>query len=277
MHFIYGQNQIEIQDADLDPVKTFECGQCFRWNADKCGVYTGVFGKHAARVWKENDSVFISSDKETFETVWREYFDLNRDYDKVRQAVSIDDYMKSASEYGRGIRLLRQDKWEVVCSFIISQCNNIPRIKKIVETMSESFGEEFEFEGKTLYSFPSAEKIAALELEDLAVLRCGYRAPYILNAARAVVDGSLDLEALSVMDCNIALKELGKMNGVGDKVANCIVLFGFQMFCAFPVDVWMKRALSEHYGKDFNPCSVFGEYAGFAQQYMFYYARSGEK
>ncbi len=276
MRFLFGQNQTEIQDADLDPVKTFECGQCFRWNADTDGVYTGVFGKHAAKVWRENDSVYISSGKEEFEAVWREYFDLDRDYGKVREAVGIDDYMRMAAEYGRGIRILRQDKWEVVCSFIISQCNNIPRIKKIVETMCERFGDAFEFEGKTLYSFPTAEKIAALTLEDLSVLRCGYRAPYILNAARAVANGSLDLDALSAMDCNVALKELGKMSGIGDKVANCIVLFGFQMFCAFPVDVWMKRALAEHYGKDFNP-SVFGEYAGFAQQYMFYFARSGEK
>ncbi len=277
MHFIYGQNQTEIRDADFDPVKTFECGQCFRWNADADGVYTGVFGKHAARVWVESDSVFISSGREEFETVWMDYFDLTRDYSKVREAVSIDDYMRRASEYGRGIRLLRQDKWEVVCSFIISQCNNIPRIKKIIEKMCESFGEAFEFNGKTLYTFPSADKIAALEPEDLVVLRCGYRAPYIINAARAIADGSLNLEALSEMDCNAALKELGKMSGIGVKVANCIVLFGFQMFCAFPVDVWMKRALAEHYGKDFNPSSVFGEYAGFAQQYMFYYARSGEK
>ena len=276
MRFVYGDGRTEIIDAELDPVKTFECGQCFRWNADDSGVYTGVFGKRALRVRAENGAVTLSAGKAEFESVWRDYFDLDRDYAAIRAAVGIDEYMKKAASFGSGIRILHQDRWEAVCSFIISQCNNIPRIKKIIETLCESFGEPFEFEGSTLYSFPSAERLAPLSPEALAPLRCGYRAPYIIEAARAVADGSLDLDALAGADYNSALKALRSVRGIGEKVANCIVLFGLQMTSAFPADVWIKRALAEHYGKDFDP-GVFGEYAGFAQQYMFYYARSGEK
>lgn len=260
---------------DFDPAKIFECGQCFRWRPDDRGVYTGVYSGHATRVWREGETVFISSDKETFEAIWRGYFDLDRDYAAIRAAVGIDEYMKNAAEFGKGIRILRQDRWEALCSFIISQCNNIPRIRKIIESLCENFGEPLEFEGKTLFTFPTAEKIAPLSACDLAPLRCGYRAAYIIDAARAVAEGRLNLGSLSSGGFEAALKALKTINGVGDKVANCIVLFGLQMLDAFPVDVWMKRALKEHYPENFSP-SVFGEYAGIAQQYMFFYARSGQ-
>jgi len=276
MKLNFCKNITEITELeDFDPVKIFECGQCFRWRPDESGAYTGVFGKHAARVWNEEDKVFISTDREKFEAVWRDYFDLDRDYAEVRSAVGIDEYMKNAAEFGKGIRILKQDRWEALCSFIISQCNNIPRIRKIIETMCESFGEPLEFEGKTLYTFPTAEKISKLSPCDLEPLRCGYRAPYIIDAAQAVAEGKLDLDELASSGFETALKALKTINGVGDKVANCIVLFGLQMLDAFPIDVWMKRALKEHYPEDFSP-SVFGEYAGIAQQYMFFYARSGQ-
>jgi N-glycosylase/DNA lyase len=184
--------------------------------------------------------------------------------------------MKRATDFGAGIRILRQDKWEALCSFIISQCNNIPRIKKIVETLCSTFGDPVELNGKTFYTFPSADRVASLEAEDLAPLRCGYRAPYIIDAARAVASGELNLEELSRKDFNTALKTLKSLNGVGDKVANCVILFGLCMLNAFPIDVWMKKAIKEHYGDGFDP-KIFGDYAGIAQQYMFYYARSGEE
>lgn len=275
MQYIEHEGFVEIaQPEDFDPVKIFECGQCFRWNADENGVYRGVANGVAAKVWTENGSVFISGSMEQFTNVWHNYFDMDRDYVQAREQLSIDEYTRAAAEYGAGIRILKQDKWEALCSFIISQCNNIPRIKKIVETLCTCFGEPVELDGVTMFTFPSAEKVAQLTVDDLAPLRCGYRAPYIIGAAQAVADGSLDLEALSKSDFTTALKALKAMNGIGDKVANCVILFGLCIPDAFPIDVWMKKALAAHYPKDFEP-KIFGTNAGLAQQYIFYYARSG--
>lgn len=275
MQYIAHDGFVEISSPeDFNPVKIFECGQCFRWNADENGVYRGVAHGRAARVWTENGSVCISGTMEDFRNIWYGYFDLDRDYVSAREAISIDEYTRSAAEYGAGIRILRQDKWEALCSFIISQCNNIPRIKNIVETLCTCFGDPVELEGKTFYTFPNAEKVAALSEADLAPLRCGYRAPYIIGAAKAVADGSLDLDALAQSDFSTAFKTLKAMNGIGDKVANCVILFGLCIPDAFPIDVWMKKALAAHYPKDFDP-KVFGKNAGLAQQYIFYYARSG--
>lgn len=201
---------------------------------------------------------------------------MGNDYASIRESLCIDDYMKKASDFGMGIRILRQDKWEALCSFIISQCNNIPRIKKIVETFCSLYGDEIPFDGKIYYSFPSAEKTASLSLSDLEPLRCGYRAPYILSAAQAVSDGSLDLDALSDAPLDQAVKALRSLNGVGEKVANCAILFSLHKLDAFPIDVWMKKAIKEHYGDGFDP-AVLGKYAGIGQQYMFYYQRSGVK
>ena len=264
-----------ITADDFDLERIFECGQCFRWNADENGVYTGVAMGKAARIYRKGDSIFISGTAEDFENIWYDYFDLSRSYADIRGSLCVDDYMREASEFGAGIRILRQEKWEALCSFIISQCNNIPRIKKIVETLCRLFGEKTELFGEEYYTFPGAEKIAALTAEDLAPLRAGYRAPYIINAAKIIANGGLDLEAVAAGEPADALKTLKSLNGVGDKVANCVVLFGLQMLDAFPIDVWMKKALTAHYGKDFDP-RIFAPYAGIAQQYMFYFARSGK-
>ena len=260
-------------EDDFDLEKIFECGQCFRWNASPDGSYTGVAFSRAARIEKHGDTVTLTGTEDDFESVWRGYFDLDRSYCDVRRSLCIDDYMRRATDYGAGIRILRQEPWEALCSFIISQCNNIPRIKGIVERFCSLFGEPLDFEGGTVYAFPSAEKTASLSENDLAPLRCGYRAPYILAAARAVSDGVLDLDALSKGSFEGALSALKGIHGIGDKVANCVILFGLGMLDAFPRDVWIKRAVSEHYGKDFTP-EIFGGSAGIAQQYMFYYRRA---
>ena len=263
------------ETEDFDPVKVFECGQCFRWNADECGVYRGIAFGVPAEVRLVENCVEIKSRPGSFENLWNNYFDMNTDYAHARAEICIDDYMKRASEYGKGIRILRQEPWEALCSFIISQCSNIPRIKKTVEKLCEAFGEEEELDGHIYYSFPAVGKIASLEEKDLAPIRCGYRAGYIINAARAVCSGELDLDALYNADSETALCEVEKLKGVGAKVANCFVLFGLHKMEAFPIDVWMKRTIEKHYGKEFNP-AVFGQFAGLAQQYMFYHARSGE-
>ena len=259
--------------SDFDLYGIFECGQCFRWNLDESGAYIGVaFGK-AVRLRRKGESIFISCSMEDFQSVWYDYFDLSRNYETIRESMNISEFMRSATAYGKGIRILRQERWEALCSFIISQNNHIPRIKKIVEALCELFGEQVEFAGKTYYSFPSPEKLCTLDELDLASLRCGYRASYILSAARAVADGSIDLEALSQSSLDIARKELLKIHGVGNKVADCVLLFGLGLLDSFPIDVWMKRALSEHFSPDFDP-SVFSPYAGIAQQYIFHYKRS---
>lgn len=256
---------------EMDIVKTFECGQCFRWNADKHGKYTGVAGGFAAELWEEDGSIIISGGGS--EAFWREYFDLDRNYEAISSGFNGGEYLDRCVEFGRGIRILRQEPWEAMCSFIISQCNNIPRIKGIVERLCNLAGNPV-YLGETEYrSFPGAETVAALSLEELAVLRSGYRARYILDAAKSVAEGRVDPERLKQLDYRSAKKELLAMNGIGEKVANCIVLFGLGHLEAFPVDTWIRKALKEHFPPDFNPDSL-GEYAGIAQQYIFYYARS---
>ena len=274
MHYIDCGGEVEVAGvSDFDLVKIFECGQCFRWYADENGVYTGVAHGRAARIRQYGDSIFISGSVYDFETIWRDYFDLDRDYPNIRQRLCTDEFMQRATEHGEGIRILRQDKWEALCSFILSQCNNIPRIKKIIESLCREFGDRIKFGGEEYYAFPLAEKLAPLNEENLAPLRCGYRAAYVLSAARAVSDGAIDLDALSRGSPGDARASLKKLRGVGDKVADCVVLFGLNILDAFPVDIWMKRAIARNYGQGFDP-GIFSPYAGVAQQYIFFYERT---
>jgi N-glycosylase/DNA lyase len=279
MEIIYKSDAVLIADcADFDPVATFECGQCFRWSADGDGVYTGVVRGRVARVRREGDAVVIECPREDFEHVWREYFDLDRDYAAIRESLCVNDHMRAATEFGAGIRILRQEPWEALCSFIISQCNNIPRIKKIIETLCGLFGEVIEFGGAEYRAFPSAERLAGLDETALAPLRSGYRAAYILGAARAVASGELDLAALSASasDHETARRAVMSLRGVGNKVADCAILFGLHHLDAFPVDTWMKKAIASRGGGALDP-TIFSPYAGIAQQYIFYYERGAAK
>ncbi len=264
-------NRFILCSADkLDLVKTFECGQCFRWNADENCIYYGVASGHAAKLWRYGEDILIDTDASP--EFWHDYFDLDTDYAAISLAFQGGDYLGEAVKYGMGIRILRQDPWEALCSFIISQCNNIKRIKGIVKRLCESFGEPIEFEGKRYFAFPDAAAVAALDEDALSCLRCGYRAPYIMTAAKAVASGELILDELIRTDYVSAKRALLSLNGIGEKVANCVVLFGLRHMEAFPIDVWIKRALKEHFPPDFDP-AVLGAYAGLAQQYIFYYAR----
>jgi len=267
--------EVEITGvSDFDLEKTFECGQCFRWNAEEDGTYIGVAFGRAAGIRRCGKSVLLTGSIDDFETIWRRYFDLDRDYADIRKQLCVDEFMKRATAFGVGIRLLRQDKWEALCSFIISQNNNIPRIKGIISTLCREFGEPIVFEDRQLFTFPSASVLAALDVESLAPLRCGYRAQYMINAARMVSDGTVDLDVLAQSSPETARAALKRLNGVGDKVADCVMLFGLHMLDAFPLDVWMKRAVVQHYGPNFDP-GIFDPYAGIAQQYIFHYSRSG--
>lgn len=265
------QTRLLCSTTEMDIQKTFECGQCFRWNADSDGVYWGIAYGQPASVWTEGNSVYIKSAGDM--EMWRGYFDLGRDYAEISGRFSGGEYLERCIAYGSGIRILRQEPWEALCSFIISQCNNISRIKGIVERLCENFGRPVDFEGRRFYSFPDAMSIAALPARGLDVLRCGYRAPYILSAAAAVACGDLELQQLISCDSVSAKRRLMQLQGVGEKVANCVVLFGLYHMEAFPIDVWIRRALKEHFPPDFDPASL-GDYAGLAQQYIFYYARS---
>ncbi|MCL2662320.1 MAG: DNA-3-methyladenine glycosylase 2 family protein [Oscillospiraceae bacterium] len=267
--------------SDFDLAKTFECGQCFRWNVDKHSVnagdeltYIGVAHERAVKLRQRGNKVFITCSQEDFESIWRNYFDLDRDYAAIRKHLCVDDYMQQTTDFGKGIRLLRQEKWEALCSFIISQNNNIPRIKNIIDTLCQIFGDSLRFENNEYHTFPSVTRLASLNTSDLAPLRCGYRADYIIKAAKAIANDEINLDEIAVITPDKARTALKILHGVGDKVADCVMLFGFHMLDAFPVDVWMKRAVANHYGPDFDP-EIFSPYSGIAQQYIFHYMRNG--
>lgn len=257
--------------AALDLQKTFSCGQCFRWEADERGVWCGVAYGRALRLWTENGSIVCDA-PETELPFWRRYFDLETDYASAAALFTQPDYLRICADYGQGIHILRQEPWEALVSFILSQCNNIPRIRKIVSALCAGFGDTLT-DGQ--FSFPSAERLAPLDEADLSPLRCGYRAAYIINAARAVAEGRLDFEVLAEESPETAFAQIKQIPGVGDKVANCFLLYGLHRMERFPIDVWMRRALDRRFPKDFDPAAL-GAFAGLAQQYIFYYAREHE-
>ena len=245
------RDTIAIDDEDFVPSLIFSCGQCFRFNEVSPGVWQGVaFGK-TLRI----SGTAIERPKEEYEGLWRNFLDMDTDYAAIRKAVSVNPFMEAAAEYGKGIRILRQDFWEALCSFIISQQNNIPRIKKIIRDLC----------GGDDRPFPDARDVAAMSEADLRELGMGYRAPYILGAAARCASGSLRA------DCS--REDLLKLHGVGEKVANCVMLYGQRRGGAFPVDVWMNRALSRYFPPGFDHRDAFGEYAGVAQQYIYHYIR----
>lgn len=268
MEIIKKNGLVEIHGCDdFEPQLVFDCGQCFRW--DSAGV--GIAGGKIAKVIREEDIVKIFCKTEDFDSFWADYFDISLDYENIRQKFSQDSRMHDAISFGKGIRILRQEPWEALVSFIISQCNNIPRIRGIIEKMCAIFGEQVSCGDIKRYSFPSAETLSECTLSDLEPLRSGYRAKYILSAAKRVAGGEADLDVISKLNTADARKALLEFEGVGNKVADCTLLFGMGKLDAFPVDVWMKRALSEFFN---NEIPDFGEYAGIAQQYIFHYTRN---
>jgi len=260
------------KSSDFSLVKTFECGQCFRWNrigADHIKYAGSAFGKHAV-LTETGGAVYIEAHENDL-PFWSDYFDLNNDYSDARKRIAVSDYMICAAQHGCGLRLLNQDPFETLISFIISQCNNIPRIKQIIEKLCSMYGTPV---AENVKAFPEPETLAALTEPDLAPLRAGYRAKYIISASKAVYDGKIDLENLKTLPYPQAMKELTALEGVGVKVASCAALYGLGFRDAFPVDTWIKKALSKRFPPDFNP-EIFAPYSGLAQQYIFYYERSG--
>lgn len=251
----------------FDLGKTLDCGQAFRFE-ESGGVWQGVVGRRIIKMRQTDEGIIIyNMMRDEFVQDFERYFTLDVDYEALLLRFCDDDVLRRAVKYAGGIRLLRQDKWEALCSFIISQNNNIPRIKTIIGRLCECFGEKIDGG----FTFPSAKRIAALSVDDLAPLRAGFRAKYIIDAARKVSSGEVELDALGNMPYDDAAAALMKIKGVGPKVADCVLLFSCDHFEAVPKDVWIKRVLAVLFPDGLPEC--VGDYAGIAQQYLFYYAR----
>lgn len=256
--------------------ETFLCGQCFRWEKEADGTFYGVAGSNAAKIYyHDENNIYLESSNGDL-VYWSKYLNFSCDYNEAEKFLSSDEKLKAPIEAGRGIRILRQELWETIVSFIISANNNIPRIKKIINNMCRLWGEKIEFDGRTFYGFPAPERLAKLSLEELAPIRAGFRDKYILDAAKKVASGEINLPEIEKMGDRAAGDELMKIKGVGRKVADCILLFSLGRHSVFPLDVWTKRIVSDLYGVDEKniPGFVserFKNYSGIAQQYLYYY------
>lgn len=287
MDIIYENNCVYLRNPnDFDLTHTFDCGQCFRFNKISDNTYFGIaFGKPLEIEQTEDCIIIHNTSKDDFENVWRSFLDLDHDYGQIKELLTENDnIMSEAVRCGYGIRILKQDTWETIISFIISASNNIPRIKGIIERLCEAFGDTVEYKGKTYYSFPSAQKINSLSLEDLSVIRAGFRDKYIKAAAEAVISGNLNINELNKASTPDAKKALMSIKGIGNKVSDCILLFGLSRADSFPVDVWIKRIMEFCYFQSEQPIKTISEFAekkfgklgGYAQQYLFFYARENK-
>jgi len=272
-----------VRDFNLKHI--LECGQCFRWKREDDGSYVGVAGKRAAKVSFNGDKLtIINANSDDFINFWYNYFDLGTDYSDIKKKLAKDEIMKKAIDFGYGIRLLRQDLWEMVISFILSANNRIPMIMKAVSEISRAYGDEINVGGISYYTFPDAERLANTEVCRLEACGGGFRCKYIVNTSRMVMDGLVDLKGLAGMTTDDARNELMKLPGVGPKVSDCILLYSGIKYDVFPTDVWVKRTMEVLYFKreaSFKEIqefarSYFGKYSGIAQQYLFYYARENK-
>ena len=297
-YILENQNSFELKDI-------FECGQCFRWNEQEDGSYIGVIKNGVIQVKKEkkickekNGAKEINKTKEiiTFtgkcdgnlQEIVEKYFDLNRDYEKIKsQLENIDEYLKTSIEYGKGIRILNQDLWETIISFIISANNNIPRIKGIIERISKKYGNEIEWNGKKYYTFPTPEQLKDVTVQEFRNLGLGFRDIRLYETTQMILNKEVDLEKLRKNPNTQEVRnELLKLSGVGPKVADCILLFSdLKRFDVFPIDVWVRRVMNDLYIKESDESKVskakieklaeekFGDLKGLAQQYLFYWRR----
>lgn len=274
--------RIELKDVpDFDLAHIFECGQCFRWKRQEDGSFVGVIKNGVVQINKIENVFSIESNIENKDEILR-YLDMDTNYGEIKKTLcQNDDYLKQASNYGFGIRILNQDSWEMLISYIISAANNIPRISRTIENISKAYGKEVEFKGKKYYLFPTPEELSKASIKDLRDLNLGFRDKYVYEATQMVLNGELDLENIKVLPYKEAKKELMKVPGIGEKVADCILLFSMQKTEAFPVDTWIKKVMAELYLDSRNVKKIsayaeikFGKYAGIAQQYLFYWKRT---
>ena len=282
IYVIKNQDSFELEDI-------FECGQCFRWNKEEDSSYTGIIKNGVINVKKFGNEIIFKGicDKEIKDIV-EDYFDLTRDYSKIKKQLSeIDTYMKTSVEYGKGIRILNQDLWETIISFIISANNNIPRIKGIIERLSAKYGKKIEWNGKKYYTFPTPEELKEVSVEDYRKLGLGFRDIRLYETTKMILENKVDLQKLRENpDTKEVREQLLTLSGVGPKVADCILLFSdLKRFEVFPIDVWVRRVMNDLYIKEEDETKVskvkiekianekFGSLAGLAQQYLFYWRR----
>lgn len=273
----------------FEPKHIFECGQCFRWDKEIDGSYTGIFGNNVLNVSKNNNIIIFKGmcEKDIKETCIK-YFDLNRDYEKIKLELSkIDDNLKTSIKYGNGIRILNQDLWETIISFIISANNNIPRIKGIINRISQKYGKEIVYNNKSYYTFPTPEELSKASVEDLRNVGLGFRDIRVYKTTQKIYNKEFDLEKLQQeKETNVIREKLLTLDGVGPKVADCIILFStLKRFDVFPIDVWVTRVMNELYIKNEDETKVnkkdieqlarekYGNLAGIAQQYLFFWKR----
>ncbi len=304
----------------FEPKDVFDCGQCFRWNKEDNDSYTGIFHNCVLNVEKkDNEIIFndmntykekcnykidkskrdienlnkaitksdIKNYSENYERMLKEYFDLDRDYTKIKNTLSnVDEYLKNSIEYGKGIRILNQDLWETIISFIISANNNIPRIKGIIERISAKYGTCIEANGKKYFTFPTPNELSKASVQDLRQLGLGFRDVRVFETTRIIANNEIDLKKLYKMPTEDVRNILLTLPGVGPKVADCILLFSdLKRFDVFPIDVWVRRVMNELYIKNPDEEKVnkkeirkladekFGNLEGIAQQYLFYWKR----
>lgn len=273
----------------FEPEHIFECGQCFRWNKQEDGSYTGIFKQNVINVKKKDDKiVFKGICKDNIKEECMQYFDLNTNYDQIKSRLSsIDDYLKTSIEYGEGIRILNQDLWETLISFIISANNNIPRIKGIIERISKNYGKKINWGNKEYYTFPTPQELSKASVEDLRKLGLGFRDVRVYETTKIINENSNKLKELEQeKDINKLRENLLQFPGVGPKVADCIMLFStLKKLEVFPIDVWVRRVMNELYIKNDDETKInkkeiealakskYGNLAGIAQQYLFYWRR----
>ncbi len=282
-YIIKSPSSFELKDI-------FDCGQCFRWNKEFDDSYTGIWKNNVVNVKKENNNIIFTgvSDTENFEEEINKYFDMDRDYEEIKEKLSkIDDNMKTSIEYGKGIRILNQELWETIISFIISANNNIPRIKGIIERLSKNYGKKIEWNGKEYYTFPTPEELKGVTVEEYRSLGLGFRDIRLYETTKMILEKEVVLEELQNNPNTIEIREkLLTLSGVGPKVADCILLFSsLKRFEVFPIDVWVRRVMNDLYIKNEDENKVskkqienlakekFGNLAGLAQQYLFYWRR----
>ena len=281
-----GNDRVIIEKVKNFNIKQIlECGQCFRW--EKVGElnYIGVAFGRVIEVIQEGDIVTILNTNENeFNEIWKDYFDLENDYSKIKEGLANDEILGKSVEYGYGIRLLNQDPFELVISFIISARNSIPSIMKTIKKISERWGVAIDYKGNTYYTFPTVEALKDVTEEEIRETGASFRSKYIVDTIRKINEDPTILDrikALSDDECHVALQEF---KGVGAKVADCIMLFSMNKRSAFPVDVWVKRAMMYFYNAEegsLNKIRIFarnkfGKLSGYAQQYLFYYARENK-
>ena len=270
-HEIKGDTVVFPDIAWLDLSVTFDCGQCFRWREDEDGSFTGFIGSTPCRAWMEGEDLHVRSldgcSPETLAEEAGRYFAFDMDYGMINRKLSEDPVMKEAIEYSGRIRVLDQPFFETLISFIISQNNNIPRIRKIIEALCEKYGEK----KGSMYAFPTPQQLKDVTADDYFRLRMGFRAKYVYDAVCKVLSGEIDPAAIEEMDHDTAAAYLEKIKGVGPKVADCVLLFSCRKYDSLPKDVWINRRIRLMFGDGLPEC-IRG-YEGIAQQYIFQYAR----